>query len=374
MTHTFAPPPEHPRLDASDPGLLSAVSSGQARLTPEQGLELLRGATLLSLGRWADARCRALHGRTIRTYIIDRNINYTNVCTARCTFCAFRRDGDEADAYTLSVDKMIEIMRTSYHNGATTVLLQGGHNPEIGLDYYIELVKRAREEIPELHLHMFSAPEINAMAKYSDLSTEEVLRRLWDAGLRTIPGGGAEALSNRVRKKISPLKIDADQWMKVTREAHLKGFKTTATMMFGHFEEDEDILEHLERVRTLQDETGNFLAFIPWTFKPKNTFLEKKLPNEIGGDRYLRVLALSRIYLDNFIHIQGSWFTQGNKIGSLSMHYGASDLGVTLFDENVLACAGNKYRSSLDELVHMIRSAGFIPAQRNTYYEVINRF
>ena len=171
-----------------------------------------------------------------------------------------------------------------------------------------------------------------------------MLKQLWDVGLRTIPGGGAEVLSNRVRKKISPLKINADEWMKVTREAHLIGFKTTATMMFGHFEEDEDIIEHLDRIRTLQDETGNFLAFIPWTFKPKNTFLERKLSSEVGGDRYLRVLALSRIYLDNFKHA------------------------------NVLTCAENKHRSSLDELVHMIKSAGFKPAQRNTYYEVLNRF
>jgi cyclic dehypoxanthinyl futalosine synthase len=231
-----------------------------------------------------------------------------------------------------------------------------------------------REEIPDLHLHAFSAPEISAIAKYSGIASKEVLQKLWDAGLRTIPGGGAEILSNRVRKKISPLKIDADQWIRVTREAHQIGFKSTATMMFGHLEEDEDIIEHLERIRSLQDETNGFLAFIPWTFKPKNTFLERKISQEIGGDRYLRVLALSRIYLDNFNHVQGSWFTQGKKMGSISLHYGASDLGGTLYDENVLGCAENKLRASLDELVHMIKSAGFKPAQRDTFYRITKQF
>ena len=268
----------------------------------------------------------------------------------------------------------MEILRTSYHNGATTVLLQGGHNPQLGLDYYLEIVRRAGKEIPDLHLHAFSAPEIAAVAKYERLDTKDVLRSLWDAGLRTIPGGGAEVLSNRSRKRISPLKIDADEWMRITGEAHQTGFRTTATMMFGHLEEDEDIVEHLGRVRDLQDETGNFLAFIPWTFKPKNTLLEKRLKEEVGGQRYLRVLSVCRIFLDNFAHIQGSWFTQGKKMGSMSMHYGASDLGGTLYDENVLGCAENKIRSTVDELVHMIKSAGFNPAQRNTYYEILRRF
>lgn len=344
------------------------------RVTRDEGLFLLKNADTIQMGSLADHVRRRHNPEGVVTFVADTNPNYTNVCDTECLFCAFWRPPGAHDAYTHSVDKVIEIMRTSYHNGATTVLLQGGHNPEITLDYYLEIIRRTREEIPNLHLHAFSAPEISAIAKYSDLTTEEVLRRFWDAGLRTIPGGGAEVLSNRVRKKISPLKIDADQWMKVTREAHLIGFRTTATMMFGHYEEDEDILEHLERIRALQDETGNFLAFIPWTFKPKNTFLERKLPGETGGDRYLRVLALSRIYLDNFTHIQGSWFTQGAKIGSLSMFYGASDLGGTLFDENVLCCAENKLRSTVDELVHMIRSAGFVPAQRDTYYRILNRF
>lgn len=346
----------------------------EERISSDEGLFLLKNGDTTQMGALADSVRRKHHPENVVTFVADTNPNYTNVCDTECLFCAFWRPPGVQDAYTHSVDKVIEIMRTSYHNGATTVLLQGGHNPELTLDYYLDIIRRTTEEIPDLHLHAFSAPEISAIAKYSDLTTEEVLRRFWDAGLRTIPGGGAEVLSNRVRKKISPLKIDADEWMKVTREAHLAGFKTTATMMFGHFEEDQDILEHLEKIRALQDETGNFLAFIPWTFKPKNTFLERRIPGEVSGDRYLRVLALSRIYLDNFVHIQGSWFTQGNKLGSLSMHYGASDLGGTLFDENVLCCADNKYRSTVDELVQMIRAAGFTPAQRDTYYQVLNRF
>lgn len=345
-----------------------------ARISAEEALFLLEEADLLRLGALADLARKRRNPENIVTFVADTNPNYTNVCDTECLFCAFWRPPGAHDAYTLSVDKVMEILRTSYHNGATTVLLQGGHNPELGLDYYLEIVRRAGKEIPDLHLHAFSAPEIAAVAKYERLDTKDVLRSLWDAGLRTIPGGGAEVLSNRSRKRISPLKIDADEWMRITGEAHRTGFRTTATMMFGHLEEDEDIVEHLGRIRDLQDETGNFLAFIPWTFKPKNTLLEKRLKEEVGGQRYLRVLSVCRIFLDNFAHIQGSWFTQGKKMGSMSMHYGASDLGGTLYDENVLGCTENKIRSTVDELVHMIKSAGFNPAQRNTYYEILRRF
>lgn len=344
------------------------------RITPGDALNLLQHADLLHLGALSNqVRKRLIPDNTV-TFVADTNPNYTNVCDTECLFCAFWRPKEASDAYTHSVDRLVSMMKTYYHNGATTVLLQGGHNPDLKLDYYTEIIRRVTKEIPGLHLHAFSSPEIAAIAKYEGITTREVLQQFWDAGLRTIPGGGAEILSNRVRKKISPLKIDADKWMEITREAHHIGFKTTATMMFGHFEQDEDIIEHLTRIRDLQDETGGFLAFIPWIFKPKNTFLERKLDTEVGGDRYLRVLAVSRIFLDNFRHIQGSWFTQGKKMGSISMNYGASDMGGTLFDENVLACAENKQRSTVEELVHMIKSAGFKPAQRNTYYEIINQF
>ncbi|MCY4042950.1 MAG: dehypoxanthine futalosine cyclase [Candidatus Dadabacteria bacterium] len=344
------------------------------RITSQDALALLSRAPLAQLGALASlCRQRNNPGKTV-TFVRDTNPNYTNVCDTECLFCAFWRPPSASDAYTLTADKLIEMMRTSMHNGATTVLLQGGHNPDIGLDYYTEVVERATREIPGIHLHAFSAPEVAAIAKYEGISSSEVLQKLWDAGLRTIPGGGAEILSNRVRKKISPLKIDADRWIEITREAHEIGFKTTATMMFGHVEEDEDIVEHLERIRNLQDETGGFLAFIPWIFKPSNTFLERKVPSEAGGERYLRVLAVCRIFLDNFKFIQGSWFTQGFKIGSASMRFGADDLGGTLYEENVLRCAENRTKASADEIAGMIRSAGFEPAQRNTFYEIIRRF
>lgn len=344
------------------------------RITPEEALQLLKKGDLLQLGALSNCVRKRKNPENIVTFVADTNPNYTNVCDTECLFCAFWRPKDASDAYTHSVDRLITMMKTYYHNGATTVLLQGGHNPDLKLDYYTEIIRRATEEIPGLHLHAFSSPEIAAIAKYEGLTTREVLQQFWDAGLRTIPGGGAEILTNKIRKKVSPLKIDADRWMEITREAHLIGFKTTATMMFGHFEQDEDIIEHLTRVRDLQDETGGFLAFIPWIFKPRNTLLERKLDSEVGGDRYLRVLSVSRIFLDNFRHIQGSWFTQGKKMGSITMNYGASDLGGTLFDENVLACTENRQRSTIEELVHMIKSAGFVPAQRNTYYDIINRF
>ena len=343
----------------------------QKRITKEEALLILKDFPTLEIGQLASIAKKQKGIDKNVGFVIDTNPNYTNICDTECLFCAFWRKKSQNDAYVLSLDKILEIVRTSYHNGATTVLLQGGHNPSIKLDYYCELIKRVVDEVPGIHLHAFSAPEIHSISKYSKISTYELLKLFWAHGLRTIPGGGAEVLSNRVRKKISPLKISADEWMRITREAHLVGFKTTATLMFGHAEEDEDIIEHLSRVRDLQDETNNFLSFIPWTFKPENTFMEKKISKEIGGDRYLRVLGLSRIFLDNFSHIQGSWFTQGFKVGGLSLHYGANDVGGTLMQENVLKSANNPYKAGVEDIVHFIKSEGFIPIQRNTFYEKI---
>ena len=343
----------------------------QKRITKEEALLILKDFPTLEIGQLASIAKKQKGIDKNVGFVIDTNPNYTNICDTECLFCAFWRKKSQNDAYVLSLDKILEIVRTSYHNGATTVLLQGCHNPSIKLDYYCELIKRVVDEVPGIHLHAFSAPEIHSISKYSKISTSELLKLFWAHGLRTIPGGGAEVLSNRVRKKISPLKISADEWMRITREAHLVGFKTTATLMFGHAEEDEDIIEHLSRVRDLQDETNNFLSFIPWTFKPENTFMEKKISKEIGGDRYLIVLGLSRIFLDNFSHIQGSWFTQGFKVGGLSLHYGANDVGGTLMQENVLKSANNPYKAGVEDIVHFIKSEGFIPIQRNTFYEKI---
>ena len=249
----------------------------QKRITKEEALLILKDFPTLEIGQLASIAKKQKGIDKNVGFVIDTNPNYTNICDTECLFCAFWRKKSQNDAYVLSLDKILEIVRTSYHNGATTVLLQGGHNPSIKLDYYCELIKRVVDEVPGIHLHAFSAPEIHSISKYSKISTSELLKLFWAHGLRTIPGGGAEVLSNRVRKKISPLKISADEWMRITREAHLVGFKTTATLMFGHAEEDEDIIEHLSRVRDLQDETNNFLSFIPWTFKPENTFMEKKI-------------------------------------------------------------------------------------------------
>lgn len=344
------------------------------RLTPAEGLLLLKSASTHLLGRLADTARRRLHPDNVAMFVLDANPNYTNVCETYCLFCAFYRTPKDEDKYTHTVDEMLHLMRKLHEGGVTTVLLQGGHNPDLPLDYYVELVRRTRDEIPTLHPHFYSASEVDEMAKVSRLTTREVLKRLYEAGLRTMPGGGAEILSDRVRKKISPLKIMSDDWIRIHREAHEIGIRTTCTMMFGHVEEDEDIVEHLERVRALNDETGGFLAFIPWTFKPQNTALEKKVPEEVGGDRYLRGLALSRIYLDNFKHVQGSWFTQGKKMGAVSLYFGANDLGGTIDEENVLKEAGNPLRATQEELTRMIREAGFVPAQRDTFYHIIRTF
>ena len=349
------------------------ILSGQ-RINEDDGLNILKHFSTLKIGQFASLIKRRQGVDNEATFVVDTNPNYTNICDTECLFCAFWRTDDAQDSYILSLDKLIEIAKTSYHNGATTILLQGGHNPSIKLEYYCDLIKGITKEVPNIHLHAFSAPEIYSIAKYSSMTTKEILSLFWELGLRTIPGGGAEVLSNKVRKKISPLKISADDWMRITQEAHHVGFKTTATMMFGHMETDEDVLEHLSRIRNLQDETHGFLSFIPWTFKPENTFMERNIKNEIGGDRYLRVLGLSRIFLDNFRHIQGSWFTQGFKVGGMSLHYGANDIGGTLLQENVLKSANNPHKASIDDIIYFIKSEGFTPIQRNTFYEHIKTY
>ena len=353
--------------------LKEKILSGQ-RIDENEGLDILKNFSTLEIGQFANLLKSKKGLNKEVSFVVDTNPNYTNICDTECSFCAFWRTKDSNDAYTLPVEKVIEIVRTSYHNGATTVLLQGGHNPSIDLDYYCELIKGLIDKVPGIHLHAFSASEIHSIAKYTSKTTKEIIKLFWDLGLRTIPGGGAEVLSNKVRKKISPLKISADEWIRITREAHIAGFKTTATMMFGHAEEDEDILEHLVRIRNLQDETNSFLSFIPWTFKPENTFIGNKIKTEIGGDRYLRVLGLSRIFLDNFTHIHGSWFTLGFKVGGISLHYGANDVGGTLLQENVLKLANNPYKAGIDQIVHLIKSEGFQPIQRNTFYEPIKSY
>ncbi|MDZ7343157.1 MAG: dehypoxanthine futalosine cyclase [candidate division KSB1 bacterium] len=348
-----------------------AKSRAGERLTREEGLALLREGELLEFGAIAEEIRYRQNPNPWVTFVVDSNPNYTNICNVDCIFCAFYRHEEDSDAYTYSVDHMIQKFKESAQKGVTTVLLQGGVNPNLPFDYYLELVRRTRAEVPEIHPHFFSTSEILGMATVSGLSVREVLRQLKEAGLNTIPGGGAEILSDRVKKKISHKKGTSADWLEVMREAHHLGYKTTATMMYGHLETDEDIVEHLDSLRALQDETGGFTAFIPWSFKPGNTPLEKIIPTFAPPTRYLQILAFSRIYLDNFPHIQASWFSEGKKIGQVALHFGADDFGGTLVEENVHAAANFVNKTSTDEVITLIRESGFIPAQRTTLYEIL---
>lgn len=348
------------------------VRAGE-RVSPEEGLYLLRDAPVLELGQLAMEIRRRRNPDPGITYVVDTNPNYTNVCDVDCTFCAFYRPPGHAEAYTYSIEEMVDRIGRSVAMGVTTVLMQGGVSPEIPFDYYPDMVRAVRERFPEVTPHFWSAPEIQGMAKVSGLTTKEVLARLKEAGQFTLPGGGAEILSDRVRRKISHKKGGANTWLDVHREAHELGFRTTATMMYGHVETDEDIVQHLSSIRELQDLHRGFTAFVPWSFKPGNTPLLIKIPRHAGPNRYLRVLAASRIYLDNFEHIQASWFSEGKKAGQIALHWGADDFGGTLFEENVHACTGFVNKTSTEEIQTLITEAGFQPAQRTTLYEMVAR-
>lgn len=341
------------------------------RINGTEALQLLRQFDLLDLGELGNIVRFRKNPNPYVTFVVDTNPNYTNVCTIDCIFCAFYRHPGEEGEYTHSVDELIQKFKESATRGVTTILLQGGVNPNLPLDYYLELVERTRKEVPEIHPHFFSVSEIVGMAEVSKLSVREVLKKLWDAGLRTIPGGGAEILSDRIKKKISNKKETSQQWIDVMRQAHEIGFKSTATMMYGHLEKEEDIIHHLDLLRNLQDETNGFTAFIPWSFKPGNTPLEKIIQHYASSTMYLKIIALSRIYLDNFLHIQASWFSEGKKVGQIALHFGADDFGGTLLEENVHAAANFINKSNTEEVMSLIRKSGFIPAQRTTLYEII---
>jgi cyclic dehypoxanthinyl futalosine synthase len=351
--------------------LYSKIHSGQ-RISREEGLFLLRDAQLLDLGDLAgEARLRKNPNPWV-TYVLDTNPNYTNVCNVDCIFCAFYRHPGEEGEYTYTVDHMIQKFKEAAANGVTTVLLQGGVNPALPFEYYLEMVRRTVAEVPGVSPHFFSTSEIIGMSQVAGLSVGEVLLKLWDAGLRTIPGGGAEVLSDRVKRKISSRKGTSADWLNVMREAHRIGYRTTATMMYGHLETEEDIVEHLESIRALQDETGGFTAFIPWSFKPGNTPLEKVIPHYATPTRYLHMIAFSRIYLDNFQHIQASWFSEGKKTGQIALHFGADDFGGTILEENVHAAANFVNKTSAEECVRLIHESGFAAAQRTTLYEILS--
>ncbi|MCK6562718.1 dehypoxanthine futalosine cyclase [candidate division KSB1 bacterium] len=350
--------------------LYDKATAGE-RLTPDEGLQLLKNGELLELGAAADTVRRRKIPQPWVTFVVDTNPNYTNVCNVDCIFCAFYRHEGEAGSYTYSVDEMIQKFKETAQKGVNTILLQGGVNPNLPFEYYLELVRRTRAEVPEVHPHFFSTSEIKGMAEVSGLTVREVLQQLKLAGLNTIPGGGAEILSERVRKKISHKKGSPAEWLDIMREAHLLGYKTTATMMYGHLETDEDIITHLESIRRLQDETGGFTAFIPWSFKPGNTPLERIIPTYATPTRYLQIIAFARVYLDNFPHIQASWFSEGKKIGQIALHFGADDFGGTLVEENVHAAANFVNKTSTEEVIQLIRESGYLPAQRSTLYEIL---
>jgi cyclic dehypoxanthinyl futalosine synthase len=340
------------------------------RLSFDDGVELFRSASLLELGRAADLVCRRLHPEPFRTFNIDRNINYTNVCTAVCDFCAFYRKVDHPEAYVLDRDVLLEKIRETVALGGDQILMQGGLHPHLQLEWYEELLRDIKSHFPRLNVHGFSAPEIFHFTKVSKLSLREVLERLKNAGLGSLPGGGAEILSDRVRREITRGKVLTDDWIDVHRVWHELGGRSTATMMFGHIETLEERVEHFERIRRLQDETAGFTAFISWTFQPDHTDMAQ-VP-AAGAFEYLKTQAISRLYLDNLPNIQSSWVTQGPKIGQIALYFGANDMGSLMIEENVVSAAGTVYHLSLDEIKRAIRESGYIPRQRNVFYHYID--
>jgi cyclic dehypoxanthinyl futalosine synthase len=354
------------------PTIEAKVRRGE-RLSTAEGVHLFSDAPLLELGALAqDVRARKTDPRVV-TYVIDTNPNYTNVCTVDCHFCAFyRKPGANApDAYTHDLEGVMRMMADADRLSATTVLLQGGLNPAIPWKFYPAIVREARRRYPHITPHFFSAPEIHQMAEVSGLSIRGVLDALVEAGQRTLPGGGAEILATRVRKRISVKKGGPEAWLDVHRAAHQAGMRSTATMMYGHVETPAEIVEHLDYVRALQDETRGFTAFVPWSYKRGNTPMESKVPHVAGASMYLRVLAGARLYLDNFDHIQATWFSEGKKTGQVALHYGADDFGGTLFEENVHLATGHLNKTTVAEVETLIRESGFTPAQRTTLYEIL---
>jgi cyclic dehypoxanthinyl futalosine synthase len=347
-------------------GITDNVIAGH-RISDEEYLRLERQGDLYLLGFLADTIRRRKHPEKRVTYIIDRNINYTDICISACKFCAFFKAPEEKGGYLLSFAELAEKIAETQALGGTQILLQGGLHPGQPLEYYEEMVRFMKAT--GIHVHGFSPPEICHFANLSGLPVREVLRRLIAAGLDSIPGGGAEILSDRVRSSIAPRKCSADEWLAVMEEAHHQGLRTSATMMFGHIETIGERLEHLRRLRQLQDRTGGFTAFIPWPFQPGNSALGDLDKTTALG--YLRMLALSRIYLDNFDNIQASWVTQGPKVAQLSLAFGANDFGSTMIEENVVAAAGVSFRLSEQEIRRIVTDAGFVPAQRLMDYRLV---
>lgn len=338
------------------------------RISKKEYINLIK-EDLLKLGKQADDIKRKKYDNNV-TFIIDRNINYTNICQNKCNFCAFFRRKNQKGAYLLSYNEIIEKVREAVDLGATQVMIQGGLNPELGLKYYEKMLRLIKSQF-NLTIHSFTATEIQYFAKLEGISILETLKRLQEAGLDSLPGGGAEILVDEIRKKISPNKISSYDWINVMKLAHSIGMKSTATMVIGFGETFAQRVEHMEKIRQLQDETGGFRAFIMWSFQPNNT--------KLGGEKvsswdYMKTLAVSRIFLDNVDHIQGSWVTQGERIGQLTLGFGADDLGSIMLEENVVKAAGTSFEMSVQKMVNLIRDTGNVPAQRDTEYKILKRF
>ena len=347
-----------------------------SRMSIEEALNLIQNAPLKELGKMAYARKKELHPKGVTTFVVDRNINYTNVCWVDCKFCAFYRHEKNEDAYILSFDEIDAKIEELLEIGGTQILFQGGVHPKLEIEWYEDLVEHIHTKYPQITIHGFSAIEIDYIAKRSNISVKEVLQRLHAKGLSSIPGAGAEILSDRVRDIVAPKKLDKDRWLEVHEEAHKLGIKSTATMMFGTVETDREIVEHFNHIRELQDRTGGFRAFIMWSFQGKNTKLMEEIPtiSKQSSNRYLRLLAVARLFLDNIPNIQSSWVTQGSYIGQMALLFGANDLGSTMMEENVVSAAGATNRMNQDEMIKLIRDIGEKPAKRNTAYEILERY
>ena len=402
---------------------IDPILAGNVRLTDTQALELYHNATLHDLGTWANIVAQRMHPEDYRTYVIDRNINYTNVCTAKCTFCAFRRDHDDEDSYTLTYEKIGEKLTELVAIGGTQTLLQGGMNDRLPLEWYEELLRFIKKNFPTVHVHAFSPPEFVEFERFFGMDVRDIIRRLHAAGLDTIPGGGGEIFTPRVRRRIGIGKCSGDDWLRVMRVAHEEGLNTSCTMLIGHIEFVRDRIEHMSALRDMQDYAfgkdngrarerwpgvfaksvatdfvggGSYTAFIHWPFQRENTplgraqewdpakhgpfddstnddILRGRVVRMAGADEYLRMLAIARLFFDNIPSLQSSWVTMGPKIGQLALFFGANDMGSVMMEENVVSAAGTTYRLSEREICRLIRDSGWTPAQRDQYYNVLKR-
>ena len=346
------------------------------RMTIDEAVDLIDNADLKTLGKMAYARKQEMHPKGVTTFVVDRNINYTNICWVDCKFCAFYTHEKKEDAYILSFEEIDQKIDELIAIGGTQILFQGGVHPKLEIEWYEELIEHIHDKYPLITVHAFSAIEIDYIAKRSRIGIPEVLSRLKAKGLSSIPGAGAEILSDRVRDIIAPKKLDKDKWLEVHKEAHKLGIKSTATMMYGTVETTREIVEHFDLVRQLQDETGGFRAFIMWSYQSDNTALKRELPTitKTTPNQYLRYLAVARLFLDNVPNVQSSWVTQGSYIGQMALLFGANDLGSTMMEENVVSAAGAKNEMNQDEMIALIKDIGEKPAKRNTAYKILERF